>query len=257
MISNDFRRVEYTEEDDQNLIKYIAEKIPYLEAGGRLGNNLYLELEENVRTQSASVLLDSAAWRYNDCSPFTVVAFFDSDLSRMSTTRQKSLYPWAQRHSWHSWRNRYKMRQLIFDVAIREYVHQHPPAADGTRPAHPALIALDNACDRDEDDQARDDDSSAQADGTGGGNRTGKRKGKTGRQKKKRTRSPSPSSSDSDSDADGVDSRLWVDEDPDENDAEGGEDARALGRQPDKRPAPKRRRTKTASTIDGDEDGGE
>jgi len=63
MISNDFRRVEYTEEDDQNLTKYIAEKIPYLEAGGRLGNNLYLELEKNVRTQSASVLPDPVARR--------------------------------------------------------------------------------------------------------------------------------------------------------------------------------------------------
>lgn len=42
------RRVEFTERDDQDLVAYIAEKIPYAEAGGRLGNNLYMELEANV-----------------------------------------------------------------------------------------------------------------------------------------------------------------------------------------------------------------
>ncbi|KAF8309744.1 hypothetical protein DL93DRAFT_1702466 [Clavulina sp. PMI_390] len=77
-------RIEYTKMDDDNLVKYIAEKIPYAESGGRLGNNLYIELENN-----------------------------------------KEKYPWAQRHSWHSWRNRYKLRQLLFDVAIKAYVKKH------------------------------------------------------------------------------------------------------------------------------------
>lgn len=39
---------------------------------------------------------------------------------------QPEKYPWSKRHSWHSWRNRYKIRQLIFDVAIRDYVKAHP-----------------------------------------------------------------------------------------------------------------------------------
>lgn len=80
-MSNDFRRIEFTEEDDQNLIKFIAEKIPYLETGGRLGNNLYLELVKNVRPQVASIvteILCGLGWMF----PRALLSI--SDMSRSS-----------------------------------------------------------------------------------------------------------------------------------------------------------------------------
>jgi len=78
-------RTEYTAEDDENLVKYIGRRIPNAALGGRLGNNLYIEL-----------------------------------------TDRAAEYPWAQRHTWHSWRNRYKTRQLIFDVAIDRWLQANP-----------------------------------------------------------------------------------------------------------------------------------
>jgi len=78
-------RTEYTAEDDENLVKYIGRRIPNAALGGRLGNNLYIEL-----------------------------------------TDRATEYPWAQRHTWHSWRNRYKTRQLIFDVAIDRWLQANP-----------------------------------------------------------------------------------------------------------------------------------
>lgn len=93
---------------------------------------------------------------------------------RFFSSYQIAEYPWAARHSWHSWRNRYKIRQLIFDIAIRDYVKAHPvaegeptSAAAGTssskgkkklnastsqRPGHPALIPFDAAADPSADD---------------------------------------------------------------------------------------------------------
>ncbi|PVG04935.1 hypothetical protein CPB86DRAFT_692629 [Serendipita vermifera] len=40
-------------------------------------------------------------------------------------------YPWAERHTWHSWRTRYKARKKWFDEEILEYIKEHvPPFAD-------------------------------------------------------------------------------------------------------------------------------
>jgi hypothetical protein len=142
------------------------------------------------------------------------------------------------------------MRQLIFDVAIREYVNKHP-RTDGTRPAHPALISLDNAREHHEDDEGGD---SAQASRTLGANGKGKRKTRASNKKQtKRTRQLFSS----DSDADFVSSQQLFDEDSDEYEGESGEEVRGIvwGRQTDTQPAPKRRR-KVTSNVPGDEDGG-
>ena len=48
-------RTEYTAEDDENLVKYIGKRIPNAALGGRLGNNLYIDLTERV-----SVMIESA-----------------------------------------------------------------------------------------------------------------------------------------------------------------------------------------------------
>lgn len=42
------RRTEFTEADDQSLVEYIAKRIPDPAHGGRLGNNLYLDLSNRV-----------------------------------------------------------------------------------------------------------------------------------------------------------------------------------------------------------------
>lgn len=70
--------MEYTEQDDQNLVEYVAEKIPYSEAGGRLGNNLYLELEKNVRPQFASAGSDSPRERKSHYSSLFILTFHAS-----------------------------------------------------------------------------------------------------------------------------------------------------------------------------------
>lgn len=142
------------------------------------------------------------------------------------------------------------MRQLIFDVAIREYVNKHPPPVDGTRPAHPALIPLDDARDHDEDDEGRNNDNNVQTKGTRGA--IDKRKRKTGAsntKRKKRTRRP-PSF---DSDADAISSQHEFDEDSDGYEDRIGEEVRALarGRQSNTQQVSKQRR-KAASSITGD-----
>lgn len=42
------RRTEFTADDDENLVKYIAKRIPDAAHGGRLGNNLYIDLTNRV-----------------------------------------------------------------------------------------------------------------------------------------------------------------------------------------------------------------
>jgi hypothetical protein len=38
---------------------------------------------------------------------------------------------WVKRHSWQSWRERYRKRQDIFDPRIERYVELDPPRDDG------------------------------------------------------------------------------------------------------------------------------
>lgn len=48
MILIHFRRTQFTEEDEEHLSEWIAQKIPYKETGGRTGNRLYQQLCEQV-----------------------------------------------------------------------------------------------------------------------------------------------------------------------------------------------------------------
>jgi len=84
------QRVEYTQEDDMNLVQYVGKRIPNAGKGGRIGNNLYIELCQRIDE-----------------------------------------YPWAARHPWQSWRNRYRSRQLIFDEGIKKWLQENPPSGDG------------------------------------------------------------------------------------------------------------------------------
>lgn len=121
------RRIEFSKEDDEFLVKYIAEIIPEEETGGRLGNNLYIDLENNVclkiYPQKLLVLILMVH------IPFPSSVFLSQLVRTISNpiilTIKPEKYPWSKRHSWHSWRNRYKIRQLIFDIAIRDYVKAH------------------------------------------------------------------------------------------------------------------------------------
>ncbi|KAK2461798.1 hypothetical protein APHAL10511_006261 [Amanita phalloides] len=81
-------RTQFTEEDEQNLCNWIAAKIPYKETGGRTGNRLYQQLCELSG---------------------------DPD------------YAWVSRHTWQSWRERYKKNAARLDVLIAEIVEQKKP----------------------------------------------------------------------------------------------------------------------------------
>ncbi|KAJ7275231.1 hypothetical protein B0H12DRAFT_1086326 [Mycena haematopus] len=82
-------RTQFTEEDEQNLANWIATKIPYKETGGRTGNRLYQQLCE----QSA-----------------------DPE------------FAWVTRHTWQSWRERYKKNAVRLDKLIAVIVDQTKPA---------------------------------------------------------------------------------------------------------------------------------
>ncbi|KAF8441484.1 hypothetical protein L210DRAFT_3537300 [Boletus edulis BED1] len=82
-------RTQFTEEDEERLCRWIATKIPYKETGGRTGNRLYQQLCE-----------------------MTV----DSE------------YAWVTRHTWQSWRERYKKNSGRLDNMITAIVEQKKPA---------------------------------------------------------------------------------------------------------------------------------
>ncbi|PCH33547.1 hypothetical protein WOLCODRAFT_86832 [Wolfiporia cocos MD-104 SS10] len=82
-------RTQFSEEDEVNLCHWIAAKIPYKETGGRTGNRLYQQLCE------------------------------------MSTDPE---YAWVTRHTWQSWRERYKKNSARLDKLITEIVGQRKPA---------------------------------------------------------------------------------------------------------------------------------
>ncbi|KAJ6574920.1 hypothetical protein B0H19DRAFT_1126385 [Mycena capillaripes] len=83
-------RTQFTEEDEQNLANWIATKIPYKETGGRTGNRLYQQL---------------------------------CDLSGDPE------YAWVTRHTWQSWRERYKKNATRLDTLISVIVAAKKPAA--------------------------------------------------------------------------------------------------------------------------------
>ncbi|KAF8225035.1 hypothetical protein L208DRAFT_445514 [Tricholoma matsutake] len=80
---------QFTEEDEEHLCSWIAAKIPYKETGGRTGNRLYQQL---------------------------------CDLSADPE------YAWVSRHTWQSWRERYKKNATRLDALIAHIVDQKKPA---------------------------------------------------------------------------------------------------------------------------------
>ncbi|EMD41779.1 hypothetical protein CERSUDRAFT_102174 [Gelatoporia subvermispora B] len=82
-------RTQFTGEDEENLCQWIAAKIPYKETGGRTGNRLYQQLCE------------------------------------MATDPE---YAWVTRHTWQSWRERYKKNAVRLDARIAEIVDLKKPA---------------------------------------------------------------------------------------------------------------------------------
>ncbi|KAI0304715.1 hypothetical protein BC826DRAFT_977866 [Russula brevipes] len=81
-------RTQFTEEDEEHLCNWIAAKIPYKETGGRTGNRLYQQL------------CDMAS---------------DPE------------YAWVTRHTWQSWRERYKKNSQRLDTIIQAIVEQKKP----------------------------------------------------------------------------------------------------------------------------------
>ncbi|KAJ7074156.1 hypothetical protein C8F01DRAFT_10688 [Mycena amicta] len=73
----------FTDEDEDHLVHYLGVLIPDKSSGGRLGKNVYKQLMEN-----AEILPEE--------------------------------YAWAKRHTWQSWRERYKKNQHKFDTRIEE-----------------------------------------------------------------------------------------------------------------------------------------
>ncbi|KAI1797775.1 hypothetical protein LXA43DRAFT_876670 [Ganoderma leucocontextum] len=82
-------RTQFTEQDEEHLCNWVAAKIPYKETGGRTGNRLYQQLCEMASDPE---------------------------------------YGWVTRHTWQSWRERYKKNATRLDVKIAEIVDQKKPA---------------------------------------------------------------------------------------------------------------------------------
>ncbi|KAL1952063.1 hypothetical protein VTO73DRAFT_1212 [Trametes versicolor] len=83
-------RTQFSRDDEQHLCDWIAAKIPYKETGGRTGNRLYQQLCEMGATDPE--------------------------------------YSWVTRHTWQSWRERYKKNATRLDAKIAEIVEQKKPA---------------------------------------------------------------------------------------------------------------------------------
>ncbi|TFK76951.1 hypothetical protein BDN72DRAFT_884581 [Pluteus cervinus] len=81
-------RTQFSTEDEEHLCRWIAAKIPYKETGGRTGNRLYQQL---------------------------------CDLSNDPE------YAWVRRHTWQSWRERYKKNSARLDSLIATIVEQKKP----------------------------------------------------------------------------------------------------------------------------------
>lgn len=81
-------RTQFTDEDEEHLCNWIAAKIPYKETGGRTGNRLYQQL----------------------CD--------------LNTDPE---YAWVSRHTWQSWRERYKKNAVRLDAMIASIVDRKKP----------------------------------------------------------------------------------------------------------------------------------
>lgn len=81
-------------------MKYIAKYAPAPD--GRMGNNLYKHLVENVCLST------------------------NFSLSLFNSQPQASKkWPWSGRHTWQSWRERYKKDEEWFNAKIRRYQREH------------------------------------------------------------------------------------------------------------------------------------
>ncbi|KAJ3817936.1 hypothetical protein F5880DRAFT_1315823 [Lentinula raphanica] len=81
-------RTQFTEEDEQKLCEWIAAKIPFKSTGGRTGNKLYQQLCE---------------------------------------MRIHPEYTWVTRHTWQSWRERYKKNAVRLDKIVDSIVSTTKP----------------------------------------------------------------------------------------------------------------------------------
>ncbi|EIN13496.1 hypothetical protein PUNSTDRAFT_117254 [Punctularia strigosozonata HHB-11173 SS5] len=81
-------RIQFNEEDEEHLCQWIAMKIPYKETGGRTGNRLYQQLVEMGNEPE---------------------------------------YHWVNRHTWQSWRERYKKNSARLDQRISFIVQERKP----------------------------------------------------------------------------------------------------------------------------------
>ncbi|KAJ7343144.1 hypothetical protein DFH08DRAFT_702737 [Mycena albidolilacea] len=88
--NRDRERTAFSEDDDYHLVEYLATLIPDKSDGGRLGNNIYKSLMENHEALPEE-------------------------------------YGWVLRHTWQSWRERYKKRQGWFDERITELAAELKP----------------------------------------------------------------------------------------------------------------------------------
>ncbi|KAH9937581.1 uncharacterized protein B0H18DRAFT_971309 [Fomitopsis serialis] len=82
-------RTQFSDDDEEHLCDWIAAKIPYKKTGGRTGNRLYQQLCEMASDPE---------------------------------------YAWVTRHTWQSWRERYKKNAARLDAKISEIVEQKKPA---------------------------------------------------------------------------------------------------------------------------------
>jgi hypothetical protein len=97
--------MQFTEEDEEKLCEWIAAKIPYKEIGGRTGNRLYQQLCELV------------------CYPHSCI----SSCLTPPLQAGEPEYAWVSRHTWQSWRERYKKNAERLDKVIARIVQQKMP----------------------------------------------------------------------------------------------------------------------------------
>ncbi|KAF9505970.1 hypothetical protein BS47DRAFT_480869 [Hydnum rufescens UP504] len=71
----------FTAEEDSRLMAYIAKRVPFIQAGGRSGRKIYIELTGTLVHE----------------------------------------YPWAATHSWQAWRDHYCKQREDFDSTIERY----------------------------------------------------------------------------------------------------------------------------------------
>ena len=97
--------MQFTEEDEEKLCEWIAAKIPYKEIGGRTGNRLYQQL----------------------CDLVSPIFHFFCSSSLILFQSAESEYAWVSRHTWQSWRERYKKNAERLDKVIARIVEEKMP----------------------------------------------------------------------------------------------------------------------------------